>query len=147
MYLRGTDEPRDYVQALKWFEKSGNQGNTDAAYNAGNVRQWHQRGARLCKRQWYLKRLTATRARSEAQAALGTMYFNGQGVPQDYARRSSGYQKAADQDDTSLPKQLGAMYAKGQGVTQDFEKVFVLLKKSRGRRGCRGHGPTSFSIR
>jgi len=44
------------------------------------------------------------------------MYFNGQGVAQDYATPASWFQKAADQGHASGQHELGFMYLKGQGV-------------------------------
>ena len=40
-------------------------------------------------------------ARRPTQKNLGTMYYNGQGVPQDYAQAAYWYRKAADQGDAA----------------------------------------------
>lgn len=51
--------------------------------------------------------------------ALGMMYYNGQGVPQDYKEAVSWYTKAAEQGHAKAQFSLGAMYTDGRGVPQD----------------------------
>jgi len=41
----------------------------------------------------------AERGDAEAQDILGNMYYNGQGVPQDYKEAARWYRKAAEQGD------------------------------------------------
>ena len=48
------------------------------------------------------------------------MYYQGQGVPQDYTEANRWYLKAAEQGDVRAQYSLGYMYAKGQGVPQDY---------------------------
>ena len=59
---------------------------------------------------------------ANAQFNLGAMYFNGQGVPQDYAQALKWYRKAADQGFAGAQNNLGALYANGQGVPQDYAR-------------------------
>lgn len=51
----------DYAEALRWFQKAADQGNTSA-------------------------QLAADQGLAEAQAALGSMYGLGNGVPKDFVR-------------------------------------------------------------
>ena len=55
----------------------------------------------------------------DAQNNLGTMYANGEGVPQDYKEAMKWYRLAAEQGDAFAQYALGDMYANGQGVSQD----------------------------
>jgi TPR repeat protein len=55
-----------------------------------------------------------------AQYMLGTMYEEGQGVPQDYAEALRWYRLVAEQDDAWAQSDLGALYANGRGVPQDY---------------------------
>jgi hypothetical protein len=57
---------------------------------------------------------------SDAQNILGSMYNNGQGVPQDYAEAAKWYRKAAEQGETMAQLMLGFKYENGEGVPQDF---------------------------
>ena len=54
-----------------------------------------------------------------AQFALGDMYDNGWGVPQDHAKAANWYRKAAEQGDAKAQHNLGWMYYKGEGVVKD----------------------------
>ena len=47
------------------------------------------------------------------------MYFQGHGVPQDYAAVVSWYRKAADQGNVDAQIKLAGAYYKGLGVAQD----------------------------
>jgi TPR repeat protein len=48
------------------------------------------------------------------------MYYNGEGVPQDYEEAIKWYRKAADQGDASAQFNLGVSYEYGKGVPQDY---------------------------
>ena len=58
-----------------------------------------------------------------AQYNLGIMYYNGQGVPQDYAEAVKWYRLAADQGDAYAQYNLGVMYDNGEGVPQDYKEA------------------------
>jgi TPR repeat protein len=47
------------------------------------------------------------------------MYYQGKGVPQDYAAAMSWYRKAAEQGYSPAQLKLGVLYDKGLGVRQD----------------------------
>ncbi len=56
---------------------------------------------------------------ADAQYALGVMYEDGRGVPQDSAEAVKWYRLAAEQGDADAQINLGFMYDTGEGVTQD----------------------------
>jgi TPR repeat protein/formylglycine-generating enzyme required for sulfatase activity len=58
------------------------------------------------------------------------MYFNGQGVPQNYAEAVKWYRKAADQGNSGSQFGLGLMYAEGQGVPQDYAEAVRWYRKA-----------------
>jgi uncharacterized protein len=60
---------------------------------------------------------------TEAQTALGWMYFKGEGVRQDYAKALTLLRKTADQGNAKAQAALGVMYLKGQGVPRDFAQA------------------------
>lgn len=62
---------------------------------------------------------------AEAQVRLGTMYYDGQGVTQDYKQAVNWYKKAAEQGHAGAQHNLGFVYAEGQGVTQDLKLAYV----------------------
>jgi TPR repeat protein len=65
----------------------------------------------------------ANRGDAEAQNNLGTMYYWGHGVPQDYAKARGWFEQAAAQGNALAQNSLGAMYDNGQGVPQDYAKA------------------------
>jgi TPR repeat protein len=54
---------------------------------------------------------------------LGTLYANGWGVAQDYAKARELYEKAAGQGSTNAMFNLGTLYDYGRGVAQDYAKA------------------------
>lgn len=54
-----------------------------------------------------------------AQAELGTAYFEGCGVAQDYVEAAKWFHEAAEQGDAFSQAVLGLMYGNGLGVEQD----------------------------
>jgi len=67
---------------------------------------------------------------ANAQFWLGTMYYLGQGVPQDYAQALSWYRKAAAQGYALAQNNLGTMYEYGQGIPQDYVIAYGLFNLS-----------------
>jgi len=61
----------------------------------------------------------ASQGNAIAQYNLGVMYYNGEGVPQDYAQAMKWLRLAADQGLVEAQYNLGVMYENGQGVPQD----------------------------
>ena len=71
-----------------------------------------------------------------AELMLGLMYYNGQGVPQDYAEAVKWFRLAAEQGHAKAQSILGAIYATGHGMRQDSVQAFVWwnLAAAQGRR-------------
>lgn len=65
-----------------------------------------------------------------AQAAIGQMYLDGHGVPQDPAQAAIWLEKAAGGGNARARAQIGALYATGTGVTQDEMKASYWLLKA-----------------
>jgi TPR repeat protein len=59
-----------------------------------------------------------------AQSMIGVMYYNGEGVEQDYAAAAVWLNLAANQGYSVAQYNLGVMYDSGQGVEQDFAEAF-----------------------
>lgn len=67
---------------------------------------------------------------AEAQAWLGAMYANGDGVDVNDKTALSWYEKAADQDYAMAQANVGAMYFMGQGTDKDLNKAIKWLTKA-----------------
>jgi TPR repeat protein len=65
-----------------------------------------------------------------AQVALGSMYWNGRGAPQDFKQAVALYQLAADQGNAVAEYDLGAAFEHGQGVSQDYAQAISWYRKS-----------------
>ena len=63
-----------------------------------------------------------------AQYNLGVMYYNGQGVPQDFKLAIKWFTLAAEQGHVLAQHNLGSMNLKGQGTPQDFKKYGTAIK-------------------
>lgn len=64
---------------------------------------------------------------------LGTLYYNGQGFPQDYARALHWFEEAARRNDPYAEFQLGMMYGNGKGVDVDTEAELRWYNKAAGQ--------------
>ena len=62
---------------------------------------------------------------SMAQNNLGSMYYNGEGVPQDYKEAAKWYRKSAEQGDADAQSNLGYMYYIGTGVIEDYVTAYA----------------------
>ncbi len=70
-----------------------------------------------------------------AQAMLGAMYEDGQGVQQDDKEAARWYRLAADQGSALAQVNIGAMYLKGQGVAQDYNEALRWLRLAAVQKG------------
>jgi TPR repeat protein len=64
---------------------------------------------------------------------LGSLYENGQGVAQDYARAREWFEKAAARDNADALFRLGLLYENGQGVAQDYARAREWYEKAAAR--------------
>ncbi len=72
----------------------------------------------------------AKQGNAEAQFNLGLMYYNGQGLPQDYVQALQWYRKAAEQGYAKAQHNLGFMYYNGEGVPQDDAEAVEWWRKA-----------------
>ncbi len=61
----------------------------------------------------------AEKGDAEAQSNLGAMYYDGNGVTQDFAKALEWHTKAADQGDTNSQFALAKMYFFGRGAPKN----------------------------
>jgi TPR repeat protein len=64
-----------------------------------------------------------------AQAYLGSMYYWGRGVSQDYAQARTLFQKSCDGGEMNGCIGLGGLYYFGHGVAQDYAQARTLFQK------------------
>jgi TPR repeat protein len=69
----------------------------------------------------------AEKGDAKAQHNLGLMYYQGQGVPQNYSEAAKWYRRAAEQGMADSQVNLGLMYYHGQGVSRDYVLAHMWL--------------------
>jgi len=72
---------------------------------------------------WY--RLAAEQGNAIAQANLGVMYEDGEGVPQDYKEAAKWYRLAAEQGEADAQLFLANLYSTGKGMPQDYKEAYI----------------------
>lgn len=60
----------------------------------------------------------------------GLKYYNGEGVPQDYAKAMKYFRKAAFKDYTASKFTIGLKYNKGADVTQNYAEALKWFRKA-----------------
>jgi TPR repeat protein len=101
-------------------------GDAEAQANLGIMLQ--SRGEYQQAAYWYKQAANAGVA--NAQYNMGTLYFNGQGVPQDYARAHEWFMRAARRGNKNAEFQLGMTYFTGQGVNKDPQQEIYWYDKA-----------------
>ncbi len=66
----------------------------------------------------------------KAQATLGWMYENGEGIDKSFKKAVKWYRKAAEQGHAEAQAGLGRCYYNGTGVSQDYEQAVVWYRKA-----------------
>jgi TPR repeat protein len=77
-----------------------------------------------------LLRPLADQGNATAQARIGLMYHEGDGVPKDYAEAARWLRMAAEQGYGPAQAALGAMYVNGEGVPRDLAEGIRWLRNA-----------------
>ena len=67
---------------------------------------------------------------AEKQFALGNAYYQGDGVPQNFAEAVKWYRKAAEQEHTNSQYMLGLMYDRGEGMPTVYVEAVAWYRKA-----------------
>ncbi|MGZ8907775.1 MAG: hypothetical protein ACXW1U_18885 [Methylobacter sp.] len=132
MYFDGCGVEEDYEQAVFWYRKAAEQGNTNAQYKLGNAyfHGWHGWVEQNDELAAFWFRKAAEQDNASAQHYLGCIYGSGEGVEQDSEQAAFWYRKAAEQGHTCALACLGWSYAFAEGVEQDDEQAVFWLHKA-----------------
>jgi len=121
---------------LAWFNgwhvvQQGRQANDILAWATNIfVKLQHQMDTDTKKEVFAMFQAFADRGNATSMINLGVLYYNGQGVAQDYLKAREWFEKAADKGDGNAMYNLGLLYAKGQGMAQDYAKAREWYKKA-----------------
>ena len=77
---------------------------------------------------WF--RMAAEQDNSNAQHAIGVMYYNGEGVTKDFAEAIKWFQKAAEQDNPNAQYNIGVMYYRGESIKKDYDIAAEWFQKA-----------------
>ena len=81
-------------------------------------------------RVYSLLRLLAEQGDAKAQFNVSTLYQNGQGVAQDYAKAHAWFERTAMQGYVPAQYNLGALYVRGLSVEHDEDKARALFERA-----------------
>ena len=74
--------------------------------------------------------VSAQQGHASSQFVLGSMYINGQGVPQDDREAIVWFRKAAEQGNAEAQYQLGGMYLRGESIPQSYIEAANWFRKA-----------------
>jgi TPR repeat protein len=94
-----------------------------------------------------LIRPLADHGNAVSQTFLGAMYFNGDGVAQNYGEAAKWYRLAADRGNASAQDLLGSMYFDGKGVQQNYAEAakWYRVAADRGNASAQNHLGSMYS--
>ena len=138
LYTRGVGVQADNKKAIKWFEKAANQGDAFSSYEIGLIYSVGKSDMPENYKQafrWFKK--AAEAGTIHAQAALGDMYYHGQGIPVNYKLSFYWHEKAAAQGESFSQCRIGEMFFDGQGVDKNETLAFQWYKKAAERKNTK----------
>ena len=142
-YADGRGVLKDPVQAVEWYRKAAELGNSEAMFKLGSCFAKAQ-GVQQDQAQavaWY--RTAAEHGNSAAMNNLGACLARGFGTPQNYAEAFAWYQKAAELGQASSMENLGHCYKLGLGVPEDPLQAETWFQKASSARKNEQSTPTT----
>ncbi len=127
MYYNGQGVKQDKVEALKLYRSAANNGDGLAFAKVAFVYYKGEDGvlARDVRKAAEWMRKAAEKDVPEAQAALGVMYLEGDGVAQDSKEALRWLHPAALRGQELAQYNLGRMYDQGNGVPADKKEAYI----------------------
>jgi hypothetical protein len=121
---------------LRGLEQSAKGGDIMAAAELGEMYQYGREGAPINHRkaqQWY--RLAAAAGDAGGQNGLGSLFFNGDGVEQNFGEAFKYFELSANQGHPMGQANLSLMYFKGRGTGLNKRRAYfwALLAKTNAR--------------
>jgi TPR repeat protein len=135
-YANGVVVARDDAEALRLWRKGAALGDIHCASLAGGFLV-SGRGAPRDVQQGVALLTRAAEAQEpdpSAQAILGRIYLDGDGVPQDYVKARHWLEKASAVEDSSALHNLALIYDRGNGVAVDKRKAVSLYERAAAKR-------------
>ena len=129
MYGSGKGVPKDEAEAVKWYRKGAEAGNSVAMSNLGLM---YKNGKGVPKDEgeavkWLHK--SAEAGNGDAMNNLGVIYRDGKGVPKDEVEAVKWYRKGAEAGNGKAMSNLASMYKNGNGVPKDEGEAVKWFRK------------------
>lgn len=122
-----TDPTFKTVLITKYFEQCAEAGDAECAFNLGTIQ--YDSNDKKTAFKWFMKAALADNA--EAQAMLGTMYYNAEGgVTKDDKEAYNWYMKAAAKGNGVALFSLGLFYEEGITVKKNRDEAIKYFKKA-----------------
>lgn len=113
----GQSSPEDELR------RAAEAGDSNAMFQLGNVLA--QRGENVEAVQWFRK--SSEKGNIKATNALGYMYEEGRGIPQNYAEASNLYLQAMKKGNPDAMVNRAIMFARGEGMVKDSLQAYMHL--------------------
>jgi TPR repeat protein len=123
--------PRQRDDALRLFEQAARGGDTEAAFQLGEMLRVGVQGvpaAPAAAAPWYT--LAAQQQHARAALMLGLLYKNGEGVARDDAQAAHWLAQASERGNAHAMFLLSNLYNQGLGVPQDRAQARRLLQEA-----------------
>lgn len=118
--------PKDETQALTWFTRAAEGGNSAAMLNVGRIYLQSKFVAHDYQQAVRWITLAAQQPdNDEAQCLLGQMYVAGLAVKQDFTQAIKWLTQAANHDNAEAQGELGMLYYQGRGLAQDDRQALM----------------------
>ena len=133
LYKYGEDMEKleNYAEALEFYKKAGELGNSEGLFSAGKFYQEGRNGVEVnykLAQEYYEQAVNLNNAK--AMNNLATMYENGEGVAKDIHKAIELYKKAVDLGNAIAMNNLAGKYRYGNGVEKNYTKSVELYKKA-----------------
>ena len=109
------------------FTNSAHAGITPAVDTAKDNRAEYESSARELRK-------SAEAGDASAQNALGLLYYEGKGVPQNYGQAKEWFEKAAKQGRSGAQVNLGTLYLHGEGAPQSAHMALFWFERAAAQR-------------
>lgn len=128
-YLDGRGVPEDEHEGIKWIQRAANHGDGIAqGFIGANYLMGKYNFSKDYTKAFILLRASADKGGlSKGEYLLGTCYYNGKGVVQNYSQAIKWFRKAAMHGDGEAQYALGTMYTMHIGVKKDIPEAYVWL--------------------
>lgn len=132
IYANGKGVKKDSYQAMEWYKKAAEQGDTAAQYNLAKLiaQRPDSEDPRALERIRYWYEKAAESGRKEALNDLALLYLKGKGVEKNEVRAFELFRKAARMGDAAAQINAALIYAWGEGVPNNKIKAYKNLKKA-----------------